>query len=394
LRLNIISSKKYKIAISGAGISGTTSAFLLAEQGHQVTLFERAEKCMPVGAGILLQPSGQAVLDSLGLLEPIIDCSARIERLHAVTSKGHQLSKLSFGELKKGMHALGVNRGNLFSLLFDRCRAAGVEIKEGIEIYKNSAQKDCTYLFDKQNVEYGPFDFVIAADGSRSNLRETSSIKSWVKEYSHAALWAVSENNSVTDELYQTVQGTNILVGLLPTGNDQCSFFWGLKSSDWPQLRKRPIEEWKQEVIKVCPAAETSLKAFNSFDDLTFATYRQVWMPSWFKDKTIFLGDAAHSMSPHLGQGANFALTDAMSFCQALSSSNNFEEASSKFVTNRRKSIMLYWWLTRALTPFFQSDSTIRGWGRDIALPLMPKIPWVKNQMILSAAGLKKGLFT
>ena len=51
-----------KIAVVGAGIAGTAVAWKLAEAGHAVTLFEQAPTCRPIGAGFLLQPSGQAVL--------------------------------------------------------------------------------------------------------------------------------------------------------------------------------------------------------------------------------------------------------------------------------------------------------------------------------------------
>jgi len=52
----------YRIGVVGCGVAGTTSAYLLARDGHQITLLERAPKLGPIGAGILLQCSGQAVL--------------------------------------------------------------------------------------------------------------------------------------------------------------------------------------------------------------------------------------------------------------------------------------------------------------------------------------------
>ena len=64
-----------KIAIAGGGIAGTAAAALLARQGHTVTLFEQAVHCGPVGAGIMIQPVGQWVLQQLGLYEQIAaDC--------------------------------------------------------------------------------------------------------------------------------------------------------------------------------------------------------------------------------------------------------------------------------------------------------------------------------
>ncbi len=61
------SSKKLRVAIVGCGSAGPAAATLLARQGHEVRLFERASECRPVGAGFLLQPSGLAVLEELGM---------------------------------------------------------------------------------------------------------------------------------------------------------------------------------------------------------------------------------------------------------------------------------------------------------------------------------------
>ena len=58
--------EQQRIAIVGSGMAGTMAAALLARAGHAVTLFERAPRVGPVGAGLLLQPSGQAVLRRAG----------------------------------------------------------------------------------------------------------------------------------------------------------------------------------------------------------------------------------------------------------------------------------------------------------------------------------------
>ena len=65
-----------EIAVSGCGIAGSAVAHMLAGQGHEVTIFEQARQCRAVGAGIMLQPSGQKILDRLGILDSVTSQSA------------------------------------------------------------------------------------------------------------------------------------------------------------------------------------------------------------------------------------------------------------------------------------------------------------------------------
>lgn len=98
-------------------------------------------------------------------------------------------------------------------------------------------------------------------------------------------------------------------------------------------------------------------------------------------------------MSPHLGQGANLALMDAEYLARALATTNDYYAAFEQYRRERRRYIRYYAWLSKLLTPFFQSHNRILAFGRDLALPLMCRMPPVHHQMILSAAGLKRNLF-
>ncbi len=70
-----------RIAIAGCGIGGLATALLCQRAGHDVTLYERFAVPRPVGSGLILQPTGLAVLRALGLDGQIVDRAARLERL-------------------------------------------------------------------------------------------------------------------------------------------------------------------------------------------------------------------------------------------------------------------------------------------------------------------------
>ena len=153
------------------------------------------------------------------------------------------------------------------------------------------------------------------------------------------------------------------------------------------------LEAWKQQVVDFYPAADELLAEITSFDEITFATYRNVRMKSVVDRRVVFIGDAAHATSPHLGQGANLALVDAVCLADQLSANPDYSTAFARYRDARRSTTNYYSKLTGILTPFFQTQSRIQQFGRNLVLPVMPKLPFVGKQMALTMAGLKSGWF-
>ncbi len=383
----------YRVGVVGMGVAGATVASLMARAGHEVTLFERAPRVGPVGAGILLQPSGQCVLDRLGLLDRVAEHAEPIDELHAITDRGRTLIRLPYAEIEPGCRAFGLHRGVLFEALYRDVRESDIRIQLGHEIRERRVDAGEVVVLDTAGDEHGPFDFLVAADGSRSALRAATRLVRWRHEYAYGSLWAIGPNLEVRRKLFQMVQGTRILLGLLPTGEAQCSLFWSLRHDEKEALWRAGFDAWRATVIGLCPPAAPLFEALKSFDDIAYVRYQHVVMKSCHDDHTIFLGDAAHAMSPHLGQGINLAMIDALVFSGCLARADDFPTAFREYAALRRNHLRYYAWVTLLLTPFFQSNGFIKGVGRDIALPIMTHIPPIRRQMLITVSGLKKGLF-
>ena len=367
---------------------------MLARGGHLVTVFERAPVVGPVGTGLLLQPSGQIVMQRLGLLEDLIQNSAPVYELRAFQPNGAKLAHLRYCDAAPDCRAYGVHRG----LLFDTLRRAAldepnIKIILNCEIINRRRANNQIAAIDKNGAEHGWFDFLIAADGSRSTLREVLNPHQPAGEYDFGAMWTIGRCTTVQNHLHQVVDGTKRLLGLLPVGENRCTMFWGLPKSDVEDLRTRGFENWRAEVLKLSALAEEVFDDVKDFDRVIFSRYRHSITRRQFDSHTICIGDAAHSMSPHLGQGANLALLDAERFAAAVADTENFPAACRSFQTTRRAHINYYARLSRFLTPFFQSEGWLLGAGRNIALPLMCRFPPTRGIMAQSMAGIKNGLF-
>jgi 2-polyprenyl-6-methoxyphenol hydroxylase-like FAD-dependent oxidoreductase len=160
------------IAIVGAGTAGSAAAILLARAGHRVSVLERVPDPQPIGAGITLQPTGQAALARLGLLDAVRTRATPIARLHCVRRDRTTLVDLSYAEVHPRLTGLGIHRGVLFEQLLAGARAAGADVRCGVDIARSEADGRGRWLVDVAGAKHGPFDLVVAADGGVCELHD------------------------------------------------------------------------------------------------------------------------------------------------------------------------------------------------------------------------------
>ncbi|MCP1727249.1 2-polyprenyl-6-methoxyphenol hydroxylase-like FAD-dependent oxidoreductase [Natronospira proteinivora] len=392
--------KGRSIAIVGCGTAGLATAIFLARQGHAVTLFERFPEPTAVGAGILLQPTGMAVLRELGLLEAMEETAARVDRLDGRTSSGRRVMDVSYGGLAAQPYALGVHRANLLQVLLGAAVDAGVEIRCDTEVngIRHVDERPVLELADGKTL--AGFDGVVIANGTQSQLREQLAIPQRCQPYPWGALWTISTSLEQAPEpaLLQRYVGAGVMIGVMPTGLDPqsgkpcVSFFWSLKTADYAAWKDRPLADWKSQVLEYWPEIGPLMASITDRDQMLLATYADVRMRRWHQGSVAVIGDAAHGMSPQLGQGANLALVDALVLARCVDHATSIPAAFAAYTPARRRHLRFYQLASRALTPLFQSDSRLAGWLRDISFPLTNSVPYTRRQALRTVAGIKTGL--
>ena len=383
----------YRVGVVGCGVAGATVAYLLAKQGHAVTVVEQAPELHAYGAGILLQATGQAVLEHLGLKAEVLARAAPLDDLYARHANGRELITNRYADFDPGCRAYGVHRGVVFGAILRLMQTQNVDLRLGRRVVGRANTAADTTLLDDRGERHGPFDFVLAADGARSAFRKVCHLPARVHKYAHGTLWIIAPSAGVPGKLLQVVRGTDRLFGLMPMGDGLCTLYWGLPLRDFAKLKARGLEALKKEILQFAPEAAPVLDFVCDFDQMLLTSYQHVYMPRTSDARTLFLGDAAHAMSPHLGQGLNLALLDAYRFAECLKESRSPRDAFARFHARQTAYLRYYAAVTFFLSPFFQSDNWLLGWGRDLTLPLLPKIPWVRRQMLMTVCGLKGGFF-
>ncbi|MBL8242673.1 MAG: FAD-dependent monooxygenase [Rhodanobacteraceae bacterium] len=387
------------IAIVGYGTAGQALAIALARDGHRVRVFEQAPQPGPVGAGFLLQPTGMAALWSLGLLDAARACGTPVDRLHGENARGRVVMDMRYADLDRRLSGLGMQRGALFEVL----RAAlppAVELHAGRRIVAVDAAQG--RLTDADGRCEGPFDLVVAADGAGSRLRGGLPSTRLDQPYPWGAVWCLLPLRDWPHphELRQRYRAARQMLGLLPVGTrpgdptPRMSFFWSVPAQAFDDWAALPLEHWHAQMIDLWPQFAPHLADLQDRRLLARASYRDVILGArWHHGRLLLLGDAAHAMSPQLGQGVNMALLDALALRDALRTAQPLEAALAGFAAARRAHIRAYQFWSRWLTPLFQSDLDWPATLRDWLFHPLGRLPGSRLQALRILTGTRRGWF-
>jgi 2-polyprenyl-6-methoxyphenol hydroxylase-like FAD-dependent oxidoreductase len=355
-----------KIAIIGCGFAGLASALFLAkDKENNIEIFDKFTEVKTVGAGIMIQPSSMDVLKKLHLYEELLKHGEKIYALEGINHQGKQVFGTYYKDYSEESFGIGIHRATLFNFLHSKClEYSNIKINLGVEINELEELKS-------------DYDLVIIANGSHSNLRSQLPIKQTYKPYPYGCIWTIiEEENEIQNRLQQYVKYSQEMFGLLPSGLQNgkriLSAFWSLPIIDKDSYNK----EYVLERMEAYHQSDMINKLKDA--DFSFGMYADVWMEEYHHENVVVLGDAAHGMSPQLGQGANMALIDAYYLFSSLDK-NNIKK-SLEYYTKRRKShLKFYKQASQFLTPLFQSSNMLYGWFRDKLFSISLKLKWSRK---------------
>jgi 2-polyprenyl-6-methoxyphenol hydroxylase-like FAD-dependent oxidoreductase len=323
----------------------------------------------------------------------VIACAEPIGGLHALKHTGRTLVRLMYRQVAPELRGYGVHRGDLFTILHRRASGAEVEFRLGVTIVSSRQTDGSIEALDDSGGVHGPFDLLIAADGARSRLRSDRALGAAVREFPLGAAWFSGTCDTVRGRLHQVTRGTRQLIGMLPVGRGRCSLFCSLPRGGIEAL-DGGLEKLKTEILELCPEARPLVEQIREAGDLATARYQIVRLRRWNAGRLICIGDAAHSTTPHLGQGVNLALLDAVALARAVGRCENVPDALAEACEERKRLTMWSWRLSNLLGPVFQNEGKLLGRARDVVLPVLPRAPVVGRMMVETMAGLRTGLFS
>ncbi|WBO68319.1 FAD-dependent monooxygenase [Streptomyces camelliae] len=322
--------------VVGGGIGGLAAAIGLHRIGWDVRVVERAGTLADAGAGISLHANGLRALDTLGV-GTAVRAAARPQYTGGTrTPEGRWLARMDGAALERalGTPIVGIRRADLHRALRAALPAACLRIGVTVSTLDRSApDRVAVPVAD----DVWDADLVVAADGVNSRLRGLLFPGHPGPVYAGSTvLRAITDQPLDLDTDFELTWGEGAEFGHIGFTDGRAEWHAVLTAPaavrhddplDW--LRRR-FDGWHAPIPELLAATRPEAVLHHDIHELVTP------LPSFTAGRVVLLGDAAHAMTPNLGQGACQSLEDAATLAAALATETSLASALARYDAERR----------------------------------------------------------
>lgn len=337
-----MSGSKLRIVIVGGGIGGLFAAKALMAHGMDVSIHEQAPALGEIGAGVYLTPNSVRHLQRLGLEPAVERLGSRVgPRSRYFRQDGTPIAQVQVADTAGWNAAFGMHRADLIELLAGALPPGVVHTGQRAIGFAQDGGVARVFFADGAEAEG---DAVIAADGIHSELRRFVAPPSQPVFSGSVAYRGLIPHERVPDWptdawLMWLGKGRHFLT--FPVRAGQLINYVGFVPADqamresWsaqgdPAVLRQEFAGWDPRVERLLGEVRETLK---------WGLYDRDPLPVWTAGRLTLLGDAAHPMLPHLGQGANQAIEDGMALAIILAAASDVPAALASYERLRRERV-------------------------------------------------------
>ena len=388
----------YDIAVIGAGIVGLVQALTLKNSGLKVALIDQqSAPIKPQGAAGLrisaLTLASQNILTALGAWQTLDQ--KRIAAYHNMQVwEQDSFAQIEFDATQVAHQRLGYiveNQAIVASLWHQAEQADFIELIVGTSIKQLalSSQSNIIVLADERMLSAR---LVIGADGANSQVRQAAHFPLTYWDYDQHAIVANVKTSVKHDFTARQVFSATGPLAFLPLWDEQqCSIVWSQDEPRANELMAMSAEEFNK-TLTVAFDGQLGLCELVSARQIYPLTMR--YARQWLADGVVVVGDAAHTIHPLAGQGANLGILDAAALAEQICS---VIAQGKDFRLRRHLRPFERWRKTEALKMIAAMEGFKRLFGghttgkkliRDLGLSAVNQLPKSKKMIISHAMGL------
>lgn len=363
-----------KVLIIGAGVAGPILALQLKKIGFDVEIFEaRSEDNAKEGAFLGLTPNG------LNVLKEFIDLKLLKEdytpgTMRFFNSKGKQIAKLDTAYQKQqyGVETIQIKRANLNKYVCLAAKAAGIKIWYDKKFVRyHEANEQVTAYFADGTMVAGYI--MLACDGMFSEVRNqlfsNASVIRYTKVISTGGYANIPELSEPLDSIRMNFGERGFFAYSV---SDKGEVWWFNNYFREQEPKPKEVEktlntEVQDYLAKIHqnddPLFSKIIK--NSHQIIAYPIYDVPKLLHWYKGRVCLIGDAAHGISPHIGQGASLALEDTIVIAELLKLNIGYTQAFQLFQTDRQPRVERVIRSARKVGNTKTKTNSITAWFRD-----------------------------
>jgi 2-polyprenyl-6-methoxyphenol hydroxylase-like FAD-dependent oxidoreductase len=327
-----------KVLIIGGGIGGLTAAIALQQRGFEAHVYEAAPELQPVGKGIWVPTNAMLVLRRLGLAEAVTQRGVPLERIELHDCDDGLLRTIDLRPVREryGHTTVSIHRAALHQALVEGVRSGTLHLGKRCVGFAEHSDGVVARFEDGTEAEG---DLLIGADGIHSATRK--------------ALFPDARLRYSGQSCYRGITGIELPPSLARTvwevwdGEQRFGFsaiapgqvYW-FAPFIAPPGGETPtdglLEELSRQYAGFPDPIPDIIRRTPPEEIIRTDLYDLAPLRRWWRGRVVLLGDAAHAMTPNLGQGGAQAIEDALVLADQLARSGTVQEALRAYQRLRR----------------------------------------------------------
>jgi 2-polyprenyl-6-methoxyphenol hydroxylase-like FAD-dependent oxidoreductase len=353
-----------RVIIVGAGIGGLSLAIALRRRGIDVLVLEKRGAFADEGAGIVLGPNVMSAVVPLGLDAALLAAGRPLGAMNIVDRQGRVLARTAPRVAEFPHPAVAIHRSRLHEVL----RAAyDGELRLGVTVERFALGARPAVWADDERLEA---DLVVGADGIRSALRDHLN-PGFKTRYSGVTCWRTVVDVEGTDEAFE-MWGPGKRVGVVPLAEGKSYVYLALNAPARAPSPFADLTAFRRHWAEFGEPARTALAAVNDLGRLLHNDLDDGIAPRWSAEGAVLLGDAAHAVTPNMGQGAGLAIEDACCLAALVGDGSGLSQALVDYERARRPRATWIHDQSYRFGRIAQLESRLGCWVRDRLLAATP----------------------